>query len=74
MRAWLSAGSGIIGRVDEPDHPTTDRRRDAAINEAARAEMLRIDASRSLGENLEQADALIKAAFELAEGFSAARR
>jgi len=35
---------------------------------------LRADARRSLGENLEQADALIKAAFELAEGFTAAGR
>jgi hypothetical protein len=36
--------------------------------------MLRFDANRSLGENLEQADALIKAAFELAEGISSAQR
>lgn len=60
--------------VDEPDPNTRERPRDAAMNEAARAEMLRSDARRSLGENLEQADALIKAAFELSEGFSAARR
>jgi hypothetical protein len=31
-------------------------------------------AARSLGKNLEQADALIRAAFELANGFSAADR
>lgn len=39
---------------------------DAAANEAARNEMRRHDGERSLGENLEQADALIRAAFELA--------
>jgi len=33
-----------------------------------------MDAHRSLGENLEQADALIKAAYELAEGRAAATR
>jgi hypothetical protein len=47
---------------------------DAAAHESARIETLRHDASRSLGENLEQADALIRAAFELAEGLSAAHR
>lgn len=35
--------------------------------------MLRIDGTRSLGENLERADTLIKAAFELARGFSASQ-
>ncbi|MCL2419870.1 MAG: hypothetical protein FWD04_11300 [Conexibacteraceae bacterium] len=50
-----------------------DVRADAARNEAARVEILRNDARRSLGENLEQADALIKAAYELAGGFAAAR-
>jgi hypothetical protein len=50
------------------------QQQDAARNEAARVEMLRIDANRSLGENLEQADALIKTAFELAEGLSSAQR
>jgi hypothetical protein len=60
--------------VETPDAISADRRRqDAAVNEAARAEMLRLDGSRSLGENLEQADALIRAAFELAEGLSASR-
>jgi hypothetical protein len=48
--------------------------RDAAINRAARAERLRRDGARSLGENLEQADALIRAAFELAAGMSPSRR
>jgi len=47
------------------------RRRDYEINAAARAETLRIDGARSLGENLEQADALIRVAFELARGFAA---
>lgn len=44
------------------------RERDSAENAAARAETLRQDGARSLGENLEQADALIRAAFELANG------
>jgi hypothetical protein len=61
--------------MHEPDASADERRRlDAASNEAARVETLRKDASRSLGENLEQADALIQAAFELAEGPSAGRR
>jgi len=47
-------------------------RRDSEIHAAARAETLRADGARSLGENLEQADALIRAAFELAGGFAAA--
>ena len=47
---------------------------DAAANESARTQTLREDASRSLGENLEQADALIRAAFELAGGLSVTRR
>jgi hypothetical protein len=47
-------------------------RQDAEINHAARDETLRLDGARSLGENLEQADALIRAAFELAHGFAAA--
>jgi hypothetical protein len=50
------------------------RRRDTEVHASARAEVLRLDGARSLGENLEQADALIRAAFELANGFSAARR
>jgi hypothetical protein len=61
--------------VTTPEFSATERRRrDADINAAARAEMLRLDGARSLGENLEQADALIRAAFELANGFSAASR
>jgi hypothetical protein len=46
--------------------------RDTQVNEAARAEVLRADGARTLGENLEQADALIRAAFELARGFECA--
>jgi len=46
-------------------------RRDARTHAAARAEVLASDGARSLGENLEQADALIRAAFKLAGGFSA---
>lgn len=51
-----------------------DRQQDTARNEAARVEMLRIDAKRSLGDNLEQADALIRVAFELAEGMPSTQR
>jgi hypothetical protein len=50
------------------------RETDAAHNERARREMLRIDGARPLGENLEQADALIKAAFQLARGHAERRR
>lgn len=60
------------------DGPTTEREsretRDAAANEAARNDTLRCDGARSLGENLEQADALIRAAFELAAGMTPPRR
>jgi hypothetical protein len=50
-----------------------DRRRlDAEVNRAAREETLRQDGARSLGENLEQADTLIRAAFELAGALSIA--
>jgi len=65
----------MINGMDRSE-PAIDerRRRDRELNEAARAETLRKDAARSLGENLEQTDALIKAAFELAAGLSAGRR
>jgi hypothetical protein len=46
------------------------RERDARVNEAARREILRRDGQRSLGENLERADALIKAAYELRGAFA----
>jgi hypothetical protein len=46
---------------------------DARRNEAARLETLRRDGQRDLGENLEQAAALISAAFELRDSFSGAR-
>lgn len=49
---------------------TQRRNDDAAHNERARRETLRADGARTLGENLEQADALIKAAFALAKGFT----
>lgn len=45
---------------------------DARINEAARRETLRRDGQRELGENLEQAAALISVAFELRDSFSVA--
>ena len=61
--------------MDESDVRLTKRlREDAARNEAARIEMFTMDAHRSLGANLEQADALIRAAYELAEGRAAATR
>ena len=53
---------------------TRRRAADESANAAARAEMLRLDGQRSLGENLEQADALIRAAFELANAFAPAAR
>lgn len=51
-------------------HDSRDAERDARVNEAARREVLARDGKREPGENLEQADALIKAAFELRESFS----
>jgi hypothetical protein len=52
--------------------PTPDCTRDAAVDAAARAELLRIDGMRDLGTNLEQADALIRAAFVVAAALSCA--
>ena len=50
---------------------TEDRvEQDARLNEAARRQRLRADGVRSLGDNLEQADALVKAAFELSRAFA----
>ena len=72
--AGLSWESAIISQVEQHLQPRERRDRDAAANAAARAEMHRIDGARSLGENLEQADALIKAAYELADGFAATQR
>jgi hypothetical protein len=58
--------------VDQPSRPQRehDRARDAAANEAARAERLRVDGTRDPGTNLEQADAHIKVAFALAAALS----
>lgn len=57
------------------DPPTRqDTERDGACNEAARRETLRRDGKRPLGENLEQAAALIAAAFELRDSFSSPRQ
>ena len=53
---------------------TKRRAADNSANAAARVETLRLDGERSLGENLQQADALIRAAFELADGFASAAR
>ena len=65
----------MMGDVDNPQLSAAERlNRDTHANAAARSEMLRLDAAHSLGENLEQADMLIKAAFELADGFAAAQR
>jgi hypothetical protein len=60
---------------DKPTGSATDARRarEAQIDAAARAEMLRADGARTLGENLEQANTLIRAAFELAAGFERAQ-
>jgi hypothetical protein len=64
---------GNIDSMPAPDLTAAERRRrDSEINAAARAETLRADGARSLGENLEQADALIRVAFELARGCAAA--
>ena len=63
--------------MDDSVPRTTARRagsRDAEINEAARREILRRDGDRDLGENLEQAAALIKVSFELRDAFADARR
>jgi hypothetical protein len=53
---------GVQARTQE--EIDTDIRR----NEAARREMMRIDGQRSLGENIEQVDKLIKTLQELARG------
>jgi hypothetical protein len=58
---------------DEFARDGRESRRDAELNEAARREILRRVGRRDLGENLESADALIKAAFELREAFSSVR-
>lgn len=52
----------------ETPSPADRRAREDQAGEAARAETLRRDGARDLGENLEQAHALIRVAFELAEG------
>lgn len=69
-----TGADGIMRRMD-PDPATDVRRkeRDARLNDAARKEVLRRDGAREPGENLEQADALIKAAFELRDAFARAR-
>jgi hypothetical protein len=66
----------IINSMDRPRLRSRDAsaiRRDADANEAARREVLRGDAQRSLGENIERAAALIKAAFEIRDAFSEQR-
>lgn len=59
--------------MDPSDRQVLARERDAQANEAARRETLRRDGQRSLGENLEQAAALVSVAFELRDSFSASR-
>lgn len=49
------------------------RANENAAGAAARAETLRRDGARTLGENLEQANALIRLAFELAGGLGSHR-
>ena len=73
--AGLFVSCGMMRRVKTSASDLSSaarRRQDAEINQAARDEMLRLDGATSLGENLEQADALIRAAFELVHGFAAA--
>lgn len=48
--------------------------RDRREHDAARREMMREDGRRPLGENIEQADRLIKQAQELARAFAESRR
>jgi hypothetical protein len=55
---------------DPPAKPQRDRVRDAAANDAARAERLRVDGTRDPGTNLEHADTQIKVAFALAAALS----
>ena len=53
-------GHALMTSMDKPPAISADRmREDVARNEAARLESIRSDASRSLGQNLEQADTLI---------------
>ena len=49
-----------------------DLEHDARLNEAARHEVLRRDGEREPGRNLEQAAALISAAFQLRDAFAVA--
>jgi len=72
--AGLFEACGNIRGVSVPREAAERRRRDAEANTTARAEVLRLDVARSLGENLEQANALIRAAYALANGFSVAGR
>jgi propanediol dehydratase small subunit len=58
----------------DPQPRPHDEDLDAHLNEAARREVLRQDGRRKLGENLERAAELIKAAFELRDSFTGARR
>jgi len=56
---------------DETARAIEDRvEHDARVNELARRQRLRADGARSLGDNLEQADALVKATFELSRAFA----
>ena len=66
----------ICSLMDQPEvrGSAHDPELDARVNEAARSETLRRDGQRGLGENLEQAAALISVAFELRDSFSATRR
>jgi hypothetical protein len=57
-----------------PARTQAEIERDARENQRAREAMMRADGARTPGENLEQANALIKAAFELKGAFAAAER
>jgi hypothetical protein len=63
-----------MGSMTSPELQAAKRRaREDAADAAARAETLRRDGARTLGENLEQADRLIRVAFELARGLAPRR-
>ena len=63
-----------MGSMTSPELQAAERRaQENAADAAARAETLRRDGSRTLGENLEQADRLIRVAFELAGGLAPRR-
>ncbi len=60
---------------DGPPRKTAEWfRRDAARNERARLERLRIDGRKSVGQNIEEGAALIALGFEVQRSFEHTRR